>query len=399
VYGLPRQLFDGERVTHWAERRGVLVKAIEDAALAMASTYRSLGVALPTHMPWAGERVHRRFADLLARFMPFDLVIDEETSWGEEARVSKTSVCGSWGPIAGTLRYFADRFGVPRASIEGTQIPLDLVRKYATRGEAELAYDPRRKHNPLVLSRRVTYFGFALEHEVEDVEAFPPEIAPRARRVLAEAMAREEARHVAVKRNRDAIEAVREVWRRSGGATPKLGMRELADLYEAQLADVHSLHDFRAAPLRLDLDAMVPAAERERWLALPAYVEIRDKPVEIHYDVEEDEDGRPLGVARLRLPEKIARTVVDAEIPTLDRPVRFVVTRGQRGAVRADTLEELQEILDRPWSPEEDYDERPPKRERQDRVHGRHGPREGARHGPRGGPPGGNRKFQKRRRR
>jgi len=138
---------------------------------------------------------------------------------------------------------------------------------------------------------------------------------------------------------------------------------------------------------------------RARLLALPDYVEIRDKPVEIHYDVEEAEDGRPVGVARLRLPEKLARSVVETEIPALDRPVRFVVTRGQRGAVRADTLDELQEILDRPWSPEEEYDDRPPKRERQERVHGKHGPREGARHGPRGGPPGGNRKFQKRRRR
>ena len=108
--------------------------------------------------------------------------------------------------------------------------------------------------------------------------------------------------------------------------------------------------------------------------------------------------------------EKIARTVVDAEIPTLDRPVRFVVTRGQRGAVRADSLDELQEILERPWSPDEvddgddrgrDHDDEPPGRER--RPVGRHGPREGARHGPRsgprGGPPGGNRKFTKRRRR
>jgi hypothetical protein len=350
-------------------------------------------------MPWAGERVHRRFADLLARFMPFDLVIDEETAWGEEARVSKTSVCGSWGPIAGSLRYFADRFGVPRASIEGTQIPIDLVRQYAHRGEAELTYDPRRKHNPLVLSRRVEYYGFELEREVEDVDAFPPELAEQARRVLAEAMAREEARHVAVKRNRDAIEAVREVWRRSGGTTPKLGLRELADLYEAQLGGVSSLQEFRAAPLRLDVDALVPEDVRARLLALPSYVEIRDKPVEIHYDVEEGEDGRPVGVARLRIPEKLARTVVESEIPALDRPVRFVVTRGQRGAVRADTLDELQEILDRPWSPDEEYDDRPPKRERQERVHGKHGPREGARHGPRGGPPGGNRKFQKRRRR
>ena len=33
VYGLPRHLFDEEEIDEWAERRGVLVKAIEDAAL------------------------------------------------------------------------------------------------------------------------------------------------------------------------------------------------------------------------------------------------------------------------------------------------------------------------------------------------------------------------------
>ncbi|HET7456570.1 MAG TPA: DEAD/DEAH box helicase, partial [Gemmatimonadaceae bacterium] len=169
VYGLPRHLFDAEAVQKWAEWRGVLVKAVEDAALAMASVYRSVGLALPTKMVQAREHVHRKFADLLARYMPFDLVIDEETADGQEARVSKTSVCGSWGPIAGELRYFADRFGVPRAAIEGTQIPLDLIRRYARRGEPELVYDPHRKHAPLALRRRVEYYGFELEREVEAV--------------------------------------------------------------------------------------------------------------------------------------------------------------------------------------------------------------------------------------
>jgi hypothetical protein len=82
VYGLARHLFDPEKMARWAEQRGVLVKAIEDAALAMASVYRSVGIELPARLPFAGERVHRRFADLLARFMPFDLVIDEHTAWG-----------------------------------------------------------------------------------------------------------------------------------------------------------------------------------------------------------------------------------------------------------------------------------------------------------------------------
>jgi hypothetical protein len=64
--------------------------------------------------------------------------------------------------------------------------------------------------------------------------------------------------------------------------------------------------------------------------------------VDIEYDVE-DPDGQPFGIARLRLPEKLARSMNDAEVPELDRPVRFVVIRGQRGAVRANTLGEQHE--------------------------------------------------------
>ena len=383
VYGLPRQLFDAEAVERWAERRGVLVKSLEDAALAMASVYRSVGLPLPTRMPPAREHVYRKFVELLAQYMPFDLVIDEQTADGEEARVSKTSVCGSWGPIAGELRYFADRFGVPRASIEGTQVPLELIRRNATLGEPELIYEPRRKHAPLVLRRRVEYHGFELEREVEGLDVFPPEIAPRARRVLAEALARFEARHVAVKRNRATIEEIRELYRRSGGRTPRLGFAELAALYAAQLAHVTTMDEFRDAPLRIRVEDFVDPDERERLWALPATVPVRDREVEIDYDVEEgsgtpstlharrspyaesrpgDERGASsaegarslVAVARLRLPEKLARTLSEAELPTtLDRPLRFVVLRGQRGAVRARTLDELQEALDRPWSPDE----------------------------------------------
>jgi hypothetical protein len=49
----------------------------------------------------------------------------------------------------------------------------------------------------------------------------------------------------------------------------------------------------------------------------------------------------------------VARTLTESEVPTLDRPVRFVVYRGQRGQVRAKTLDELQTLLDAPWTDEE----------------------------------------------
>lgn len=66
VYGLPRHLFD-DSVERWAERRGVLVKSMEDAALAMASIYRAVGIALPSAMPRVSEAIERKFIDLLAK--------------------------------------------------------------------------------------------------------------------------------------------------------------------------------------------------------------------------------------------------------------------------------------------------------------------------------------------
>ena len=40
---------------------------------------------------------------------------------------------------------------------------------------------------------------------------------------------------MAVRRNQPAIDEVRELYRRSGGKTPRLGERELADLYRGAM--------------------------------------------------------------------------------------------------------------------------------------------------------------------
>ena len=60
VYGLPRHLFE-EGLEEWAERRGVLVKAIEDMALGTASVYRALELPLPKPLPYASKEMRRRW--------------------------------------------------------------------------------------------------------------------------------------------------------------------------------------------------------------------------------------------------------------------------------------------------------------------------------------------------
>ena len=123
--------------------------------------------------------------------------------------------------MAGSLRYFADRFGVPRAGIEGTQLSIELIKQYAQRHPPELALEPDRKQSPVLLRRRLTYFGFELARESEGLDEFPAEYAPAARHLLAVAAARNELRHASVRRNQPVVEEIREVWRRLGGVTPR----------------------------------------------------------------------------------------------------------------------------------------------------------------------------------
>ena len=77
------------------------------------------------------------------------------------------------------------------------------------------------------------------------------------------------------------------------------------------------------------------------------------RSVPMHYEVEELGDGRVQGVVRLVLPEKVARGLIFEELPLLDRPVRFTITRGARGNVKADSVEEIQDALDKPFTEDE----------------------------------------------
>ncbi len=340
VYGLPRHLFR-EEIDGWAEARGVLVKAVEDVALGTASVYRQLELPLPAQLPYADQKALERFADLLAKIMPFDLVIDEETADGREARVSRSSVCGSWGAVAGTLRYFADRFGVPRASIEGTQIPERAIRRYARRGPAEVVFERQRRREGLMAVRTLSYAGFTLERVAGPLgNPFPADLADAARAALVRALVAGETPHPDQGKLRRALERFGHYWRRSGGRLDQAQGDRLAGLIAAQLAHVRSWDEFIGARIALDPDAAIPEGERTRLDALPSSTFLYGDRVPLDYDVEQG-----VGIVRLRLKEGQARRLHPGDLPPLDRPVRFTVTRGKHEAVRAASLAELREGL------------------------------------------------------
>jgi len=342
VYGLPRHLFE-DGLEAWAERRGVLVKSIEDIALGTASVYRSLELPLPKQLPYASKDRRKDWAELIARIMPFDLVIDEHTADGQEARVSKTSVAGSWGAVAGNLRFFADRFGVPRAAIEGTTLPYDLVRTHARLGPAKVVLVGGRKHQHLAVERRRIYFGFELEHEVEPLEGDVPEdLRQAAREVLTDALVSGEAQHHDAGRLRRTVALLDELWRRSGGTLTAIAPDAIRRLIRAQLEPVRSWESFQEARFHLDPAALVDPSTRERLEALPSMIPIRGDAASLDYEVEGGQ-----AFARVRLREGQARRLRAGDLPPFDRPLRFAVQRGRHAPLLADTIPDLQALLKR----------------------------------------------------
>jgi len=346
VYGLPRHLFE-EGLEQWAERRGVLLKAIEDGALGVASVYRALELELPKTLPYANKDIKRRWCELIAKVMPFDLVIDEQTADGQSARVSKRSVAGTWGAVAGSLRYFADRFGKPRAGIEGTTISYALVRENAVWGKPVLSVEGRGKRQGLVARRPLWYFGFQLDADERPIGgAIPKDLLEEGRVALAKALLEGGTLHPDQGSLTRAAGRLREYWNRSGGALDGTSEASLRNLIVAQLADVTGWQGFLRTSLAVEVDAIVPRDRQRELDRLPSSTKVSGDAVAIAYEVENAPDGQRIGVARIWLREGQARRVTEHDLPKLDRPLRFGVVRsGDEADLRAGTLKEVQETL------------------------------------------------------
>jgi hypothetical protein len=339
VYGLPRHLFV-EQVNEWAEGRGVLVKALEDVALGMASVFRTLELPLPRTLPRATSTLVHRFAELMARVMPFELVIEGETAEGERVRLSDSSVCNPGGPVAGAVRYFADRFGVPRGVIEGSNVSFKLIRRFATIGEPEVAYRDGRRPG-LVVSRQTEYFGFVLDREHRPMSGrFPAELAPSAREALVTALLEGHTPHPDQREVSRAVARLDEYWRRSGGTLETARLAAARSLLRVQLDGVNSWEEFLATSVAIDVGALVAPERRAALDALPTSVAVLGDRVPVVYAIENG-----VGVACLRLREGQARRLRERDLPRLERPLRVCVYRGRREVARAESLEQLHRTL------------------------------------------------------
>jgi hypothetical protein len=268
--------------------------------------------------------------------------------------------------VAGSLRYFADRFGTPRASIEGTTLPYDLVGRYATLSTPRVVLAGPRKQQRLMLERHRTYFGFDLETELEPIDGhISADLQQQARERLADSIIAGETHHPDQGRVRRALTELDELWRRSGGTLTRVSPPALRSLVLRALQGVSSWDDFMRTRVLIDPAGMVDQPTRERLEALPSRLHVRGDAVPLDYEIE---DGQ--GVARVRLREGQAKRLRPNELPELDRPLRFAVQRGRHPPVLADSIADLKGKLRRmPTAAADDRYEFPSDGQRRGRRH------------------------------
>jgi hypothetical protein len=243
--------------------------------------------------------------------------------------------------VAGSLRYFADRFGVPRASIEGTTLSYDLIREHARWGPPVVQVGGEGKRQGLVVARRLSYFGFDLETDVETLGGTVPlDLRPAARNALADALLAGSTRHASQGALTRSVGQLRELWRRSGGTLEAASDDRLRELLLAQLEGVDSWTRFLATPLGIDASRLVPPARRAELDALPSMMRVRGDAAPLEYEVE-----RGQGIVRLLLREGQAARLAAEDLLAVDRPLRFGLLRSGETPLKASTLDELRALV------------------------------------------------------
>ncbi|MBI2473904.1 hypothetical protein HYV70_05130 [Candidatus Uhrbacteria bacterium] len=118
----------------WCDKNGFVGKEIKNVLLSMKSIFRTLQMPLPKpeefEVVTLDSEAHKSFVGLLAKVQSLEFVRGEQNSfagtvWATQGGMSSTS------QTLGSIRFWKDKRGYLRASMEGTEIPTDLVQKHS----------------------------------------------------------------------------------------------------------------------------------------------------------------------------------------------------------------------------------------------------------------------------
>ena len=227
----------------WCNHMNFNAKSIKEATLAMKSMYRQLGLNLPEPMELQivsnNDYLHLSFVNLLAKVQSLDFVHGEYNSKAQSAFgtvwAAQSSMAGAQRTL-GKIRHWADRRGVQRATIEGTDIPQDLVAQYATKTPKRVT---KVTDEGVEIEFRAIFAGERVEPicQVVSDEEVPSEFVNEAERKFIDAFASRQltGAEVVVDKNAEVREKSEQLWVRSGGEFQRIIQQDERELYEREL--------------------------------------------------------------------------------------------------------------------------------------------------------------------
>lgn len=173
----------------WCDQSGFNGKAVKEAVLAMKSIFHQMRTRLSEPqefgMVLANTPAHEAFLHLLAKVQSLDFVRNGRNSKAGSVFTAQHGMLGySADAVLGTIRYWKDKRGYTRSSIEGTEIPAAILNSYATK-------TPIRVYTVgaegVKVEFRSEFAGTAMDETYELVPdaKLPENLQPEARRQLA----------------------------------------------------------------------------------------------------------------------------------------------------------------------------------------------------------------------
>ncbi len=285
----------------WCDDNGFNPKAIKEVAIAMKSVYRQLRMSMPgpqnLQLVSEDDEMHRKFVDLFAKVQSLDFVCDERNSQaGTVWRANHSLTSGT--RVLGKIRHWADKRGYQRATIEGTEVPEDLLKLYADKRPVSVK---RVSNEGVEIEFESSFAGEPIGMLVETVpdSEVPAELVEQAERKFVKALVSQQISADFADHNRETRKQSSQLRLRirSGGAAAaqEISKSDERKLYEQEFKDkeIISIQSLQLAilsgeinpnDLLLKLEDFVPVEEQERIVRdNPDTVEVGGETLTVEY--------------------------------------------------------------------------------------------------------------------
>ncbi len=288
----------------WCDHMGFNAKSIKEATLAMKSMYRQLGLSLPEPMELQvvsnNDYLHLGFVELLAKVQSLDFVYNEKNSkaqsvYGTVWAAQRSMACAR--RTLGKIRHWNDRRGRRRATVEGTDIPPELIARYATKTPERVT---QVTDEGVEMEFRAVFAGerLGLIRQVISDDKVPTEFVKEAERKFIDAFAskRITGAEVVVDKNAEVRAESERLWIRSGGEFRRLTRQDEREIYERELLGkgIISVKTFerelRAGRVNVPALFLAPISDSEREKVEtenPLKLKLHDREFDVKYKVAE----------------------------------------------------------------------------------------------------------------